>query len=71
VYASSPLAHPALWRDRRCGEVRDAAALYEEWSKPGIAGHTHPAEPTPYGLLEGSHTDPDGNVIRFGSPIRE
>jgi hypothetical protein len=51
--------------------VRDAAALYEEWSKPGIAGHTHPAEPTPYALLEGSHTDPDGNVIRFGSPIKE
>jgi DNA-binding MarR family transcriptional regulator/uncharacterized glyoxalase superfamily protein PhnB len=51
--------------------VRDAAALYEEWSRPGIAGHTHPAEPTPYGLREGSHTDPDGNVIRFGSPIEE
>jgi catechol 2,3-dioxygenase-like lactoylglutathione lyase family enzyme len=51
--------------------VRDAAALYEEWSRPGIAGHTHPAEPTPWGMLEGSHTDPDGNVIRFGSPIKE
>jgi DNA-binding MarR family transcriptional regulator len=51
--------------------VRDAAALYEEWSKPGIAGHTHRAEPTPYGMREGSHTDPDGNVVRFGSPIRE
>jgi DNA-binding MarR family transcriptional regulator len=51
--------------------VRDAAALYEEWSKPGIAGHNHPAEPTPYGMREGSHTDPDGNLIRFGSPIKE
>jgi DNA-binding MarR family transcriptional regulator len=51
--------------------VRDAAALSEEWSRPGIAGHTHPAEPTPWGMLEGSHTDPDGNVIRFGSPIKE
>jgi DNA-binding MarR family transcriptional regulator/catechol 2,3-dioxygenase-like lactoylglutathione lyase family enzyme len=51
--------------------VRDAAALYEEWSGPGIAGHTHPAEPTPYGMREGSHTDPDGNLIRFGSPIKE
>jgi DNA-binding MarR family transcriptional regulator len=48
--------------------VRDAAALYQEWSRPGIAGHTHPAEPTPWGMLEGSHTDPDGNLIRFGSP---
>jgi DNA-binding MarR family transcriptional regulator/uncharacterized glyoxalase superfamily protein PhnB len=51
--------------------VRDAAALYEEWTKPGIAGNTHPAEPTPYGMREGSHTDPDGNVIRFGSPTKE
>jgi DNA-binding MarR family transcriptional regulator len=51
--------------------VRDAGALYEEWSRPGIGGHTHPAEPTPYKLLEGSHVDPDGNLIRFGSPMDE
>ena len=51
--------------------VRDAAALGQEWSTPGLDGHTHPAEPTPYGMLEGSHTDPDGNLIRFGSPIKE
>jgi hypothetical protein len=51
--------------------VRDAVALYEEWSRPGIAGHTHPAEPTPYKLLEGSHVDPDGNLIRFGSSMAE
>ncbi|MGH3181248.1 MAG: MarR family transcriptional regulator [Streptosporangiaceae bacterium] len=51
--------------------VGDADALYEEWSRPGIAGHTHPVEPTPYKLREGSHVDPDGNVIRFGSPMEE
>jgi DNA-binding MarR family transcriptional regulator/catechol 2,3-dioxygenase-like lactoylglutathione lyase family enzyme len=51
--------------------VRDADELYQEWSRPGIAGHTHPAEPTPYKLLEGSHVDPDGNLIRFGSPMDE
>jgi DNA-binding MarR family transcriptional regulator len=51
--------------------VRDADALYSEWSRPGIAGHTHPVEPTPYRLREGSHVDPDGNLIRFGSPIEE
>jgi hypothetical protein len=51
--------------------VRDADALYEEWSRPGIGGHTHPAGPTPYKLREGSHTDPDGNLIRFGSPAEE
>ncbi len=51
--------------------VRDADALYQEWSRPGIAGTTRPAGPTPYGLREGSHVDPDGNLIRFGSPAGE
>ena len=51
--------------------VRDADALYAEWSRPGIGGHTRPAGPTPYRLREGSHTDPDGNLIRFGSPVEE
>jgi DNA-binding MarR family transcriptional regulator len=51
--------------------VRDADALYAEWSRPGIAGHTHPAGPTPYRMREGSHVDPDGNLIRFGSPIED
>jgi DNA-binding MarR family transcriptional regulator len=51
--------------------VRDADALYAEWTRPGVAGHTHPVEPTPYKLREGSHVDPDGNLIRFGSPIKE
>jgi len=51
--------------------VRDADALYQEWTRPGVAGHTHPVGPTPYKLREGSHTDPDGNLIRFGSPMPE
>jgi DNA-binding MarR family transcriptional regulator len=51
--------------------VRDADALYEEWSRPGIGGSTRPVGPTPYKLREGSHTDPDGNLIRFGSPVAE
>jgi DNA-binding MarR family transcriptional regulator/catechol 2,3-dioxygenase-like lactoylglutathione lyase family enzyme len=51
--------------------ARDADALYQEWSRPGLAGHTHPVEPTPYQMREGSHVDPDGNVIRFGSPVHE
>jgi DNA-binding MarR family transcriptional regulator len=49
--------------------VRDADALFAEWSRPGIGGHTTSVEPTPYRLREGSHTDPDGNLIRFGSPV--
>jgi DNA-binding MarR family transcriptional regulator len=51
--------------------VRDADALYAEWTRPGIGGHTHPVSPTDYKLREGSHTDPDGNLIRFGSPMPE
>jgi DNA-binding MarR family transcriptional regulator/catechol 2,3-dioxygenase-like lactoylglutathione lyase family enzyme len=51
--------------------VRDADALYEEWSRPGIGGETRPVRATPYGLREGSHVDPDGNLIRFGSPMEE
>jgi DNA-binding MarR family transcriptional regulator/catechol 2,3-dioxygenase-like lactoylglutathione lyase family enzyme len=51
--------------------VRDADALYQEWSRPGIAGHTHPPGPTPYRMREGSHVDPDGNLIRFGSPQQD
>ena len=51
--------------------VRDADALYEEWSRPGLAGQTHPVGPTDYQLREGSHVDPDGNLIRFGSPMPE
>ncbi len=49
--------------------VRDADALYEEWSRAGIGGRTSPVAPTDYKLREGSHVDPDGNLIRFGSPM--
>ncbi len=51
--------------------VRDADELYEEWSRPGVGGHTYPVGPTPYKLREGSHTDLDGNLIRFGSPMED
>jgi DNA-binding MarR family transcriptional regulator len=51
--------------------VRDADALYEEWSRPEIGGSTRPVGPTPYRLREGAHIDPDGNLIRFGSPVEE
>ncbi|MGH9018491.1 MAG: bleomycin resistance protein, partial [Acidimicrobiales bacterium] len=51
--------------------VADADALYGEWSRPGIAGTTRPVGPTSYKMREGSHTDPDGNLIRFGSPIEQ
>ena len=51
--------------------VRDADALFQEWSRPGVGGRTGGVVATPYELREGFHVDPDGNLIRFGSPIEE
>src|ERR1700733_2264517 len=49
--------------------VADADALYDEWTRPGVGGLTRRVGDTPYELREGSHVDPDGNLIRFGSPM--
>ena len=49
--------------------VEDADALYRKWTKPGIGGQTARPAPMPWRMHEGTHTDIDGNVIRFGSPI--
>jgi DNA-binding MarR family transcriptional regulator len=51
--------------------VRDADELYAEWARPDIGGRTFPVGPTPYRLREGAHTDLDGNLIRFGSPMED
>ena len=48
-------------------QVDDADAVQAAWSQPGVGGLTRPVEETPWGMREGSHTDPDGNLIRFGS----
>ena len=48
--------------------VDDAQTLYEEWAAARVDGRLHPPVKTDYGLEEGAHVDPDGNLIRFGSP---
>jgi catechol 2,3-dioxygenase-like lactoylglutathione lyase family enzyme len=48
--------------------VDDADQVAESWRKAGL-GVTDP-EDFEYEKREGSHLDPDGNLIRFGSPIR-
>ena len=49
--------------------VSDALALHSEWTAAGVDGrHVQPVA-TGYGLLEGAYVDPDGNLLRFGSPI--
>ena len=49
--------------------VTDATALADDWRKAGVT--VVGPEDFDYGKRECSHTDPDGNVIRFGSPIPE
>ena len=48
--------------------VNDADRLAADWRTAGfdVLG----PEDTDYGKREGSHRDPDGNLLRFGSPLR-
>jgi len=48
--------------------VDDASALHDEWAAARVEGRLHAPVATAYGLDEGAHVDPDGNLIRFGSP---
>ena len=58
--------------DRRTGTaylfVDDADALAAEWRAAGV--EVHDPEDTEWGQHEGVMVDPDGNTIRFGSPVR-
>jgi len=47
---------------------QDADRAADEWKKAGI--EVNGPRDEDYGKREGSITDPDGNVIRFGSAIR-
>ena len=47
---------------------QDADRVAEEWRQAKI--QVDGPRDEDYGKREGSITDPDGNVIRFGSPIR-
>ena len=48
--------------------VDDADTLAEMWRGAGVDFvEPHDVE---WGKREGSHEDPDGNLIRFGSPLR-
>ena len=47
--------------------VEDADSLAETWTAQGI--DVHPPEDTEWNKREGVVIDPDGNIIRFGSPL--
>jgi hypothetical protein len=46
--------------------VDDADALHAEWVAAGV-GETSDLFDPGFGVWEGAHTDPDGNLLRFGS----
>jgi hypothetical protein len=48
--------------------VEDADELAAAWRSAGV--EVHSPEDTEWGQHEGAVVDPDGNVIRFGSPVR-
>jgi catechol 2,3-dioxygenase-like lactoylglutathione lyase family enzyme len=47
--------------------VDDADEVAAEWIAAGV--EVHSPQDTEWGQHEGAVVDPDGNVIRFGSPI--
>jgi hypothetical protein len=47
--------------------VPDADAVAAAWAEVPRTGE--PVD-TAYGIREGWHIDPDGNLLRFGSPLR-
>jgi uncharacterized glyoxalase superfamily protein PhnB len=49
--------------------VDDADAVAARWEAAGV--EVHRPQDTEWGQHEGAVVDPDGNVIRFGSPIPE
>jgi catechol 2,3-dioxygenase-like lactoylglutathione lyase family enzyme len=49
--------------------VTDADAVHDEWRAAGVEGSFHEPEDTTYGLREFAYVDPDGNLLRVGSPL--
>jgi len=49
--------------------VDDAEALHAEWRLAGV-GETGDLFDPGFGVWEAAHTDGDGNLLRFGSPLR-
>ena len=49
--------------------VDDADAVIAEWRAAGVEGRFGVAYDTEYGLREATYVDPDGNLLRVGSPL--
>jgi len=48
--------------------IDDADALHAEWRAAAV-GETSDLFDPGFGVWEAAHTDGDGNILRFGSPI--
>ena len=65
----------STWHDPRTSSVMvylyvdDADALHAAWGSAELGGRLHEPVDTDYGLREGAYVDPDGNLLRFGSPL--
>ena len=51
--------------------VDDADALYNAWTTAGVEGRLRAPIDTPYGKREFGYVDPDGNLLRIGSPLKK
>jgi uncharacterized glyoxalase superfamily protein PhnB len=51
--------------------VNDADELYATWQAAAVEGRLTTPKDTAYGLREFAHIDPDGNLLRVGSPLSE
>jgi catechol 2,3-dioxygenase-like lactoylglutathione lyase family enzyme len=65
MHADDPGAHS---RSVLYLHVDDADRLARDWRDAGL--QVSGPDDCDYGKREGAHTDPDGNTLRFGSPLR-
>lgn len=59
---------PATERGAAYLGVDDATALHAEWRAAAVGETTDLFDPG-FGVLEAAHTDDEGNLLRFGSPL--
>jgi hypothetical protein len=63
-----PELSPEVERGAAYLAVDDADALHAAWRAAGV-GETSDLFDPGFGVWEAAHTDGDGNLLRFGSPI--
>jgi len=51
--------------------VDDADAVHAAWIAAGVDGRFRPPADTSYRLREFNYVDPDGNLLRIGSPLNQ